>query len=442
MAKGMEPDGHRYDRSIAMHKRALSSLPGGVSSNFRLGGTPVPLSWGSGSGSRLTDVDGNAYVDYVLGMGPAILGHANPAVLRAVRSTLEMGQILAGQTSLEVELAEQIVALLPSAEEVRLTSSGSEAVQLALRIARAATDRNLVLKFEGHYHGWFDSILVSTNPPLDAVGSVDSPISVLQSAGQSAAAAAETHVLPWNDIAAVELFVERYGPQTAAIIMEPILCNTSVVLPKPGYLERIREICSRSGIVLIFDEVITGFRVASSGAQGLLGVTPDLTTLGKALGAGFPIAAVAGRRSLMELTVATPAVVHGGTYNSSVPSTAAALECLRILNANNGSAYRSLYAIGERLIQGLTELGQSMTPRLQVQGLGPVFNTSFSDNGDVSDFRSYRATDLDRQGHFLRLLQDRGIRVTARGTWFLSTMHSDEDIDATLAAAESALLAL
>jgi glutamate-1-semialdehyde 2,1-aminomutase len=434
--------GPKYDSSIALHQRASSVLPGGVNSNFRLGATPVPLFWRSGSGAHLTDSDGNDYIDYVLGMGPAILGHANPAVNHAVVSTLAIGQLLAGQTDLEVELAELMVSLIPSAEMVRLASSGSEAVQLALRLARAATGRNLVLKFEGHYHGWFDSILVSSNPPLSAAGPAEAPLRVLQSAGQSPAAASDIHVLPWNDLEAVRRFIARHGRETAAIILEPILCNTSVVLPRAGYLELLRELCDEHGIVLIFDEVITGFRVAAGGAQSLLGVMPDLTTLAKALGGGFPIAAVAGRRSLMELTVANAPVVHGGTYNSNLVSTAAALECLRILSADGGHAYDTLYARGDRLMHGFKKLGDSSKPKLQVQGLGPVFSTYFADAGEVVDFRSYQATDLTRQRAFIRALQDRGVRVTARGTWFLSTAHTESDIDATIAAAESALRVL
>jgi glutamate-1-semialdehyde 2,1-aminomutase len=422
-----------------MHRRAAATLPGGVSSNFRLGGVPVPLSWASGSGAHLIDVDGNEYVDYVLGMGPAILGHAHPALVHAVEDALKLGQTLAGQTTLEVELAEMIVSLVPSAEQVRLASSGSEAVQLALRLARAATGRPLVLKFEGHYHGWFDSILVSTNPPISRIGSVHSPTPYIQSAGQSIVAASETRVLPWNDAQAVEGFLQLHGHETAAVIMEPILCNTSVVMPRDGYLEQVRRLCHEYGVVLIFDEVITGFRLGPGGAQGLLGVLPDLTTLGKALGGGFPIAAVTGPRSLMELTVGSPPAIHGGTYNANLPATSAALACLRMLSQQESNPYQSLFAMGERLMEGLREIGGSTQPRLQVQGTGPVFNTYFTDGGAVTDFRSYQSTDLERQRRFLHQLQNRGVRVTSRGTWFLSTVHSDADINATLEAAAEAI---
>ncbi|MBO0744336.1 MAG: aspartate aminotransferase family protein [Candidatus Dormibacteraeota bacterium] len=428
----------RYARSIALHRRAGHTMPGGVNSNFRLGGTPVPLFWSSGEGAHLTDADGNDYVDYVLGMGPAILGHRPPSVVEAVAAALSLGQTLAGQHQMEIELAELIVRAMPAAEEVRIASSGSEAVQLALRIARAATGRRLVLKFEGHYHGWLDTIMVSTSPSVADAGPDDAPVPVLQSAGQSAAAASDVRVLPWNDAAAIERFMADQGHEVAAVIMEPILCNTSVVVPRPGYLERVRDLVRRAGSVLIFDEVITGFRVGPGGAQALLGVTPDLTVLGKALGAGFPVAALAGRRDLMELT-ATGGVVHGGTYNANLVAASAAREALRLLTDPALDLHRRMNEVGARLVEGLRELGTTVDPALRVQGLGTVFNTAFTNGVEVVDYRSYQRADQGRQRRFLRALQDRGVRVTSRGTWFLSSAHTAADVDRTLAAAADAL---
>ncbi|MGH7919320.1 MAG: aspartate aminotransferase family protein [Candidatus Dormibacteraceae bacterium] len=431
----------RYARSTALHRRAGQTMPGGVNSNFRLGGTPVPLFWSSGQGAHLTDADGNDYVDYVLGMGPAILGHRPAPVVEAVAAALDLGQTLAGQHEIEIELAELIVRALPSAEQVRVASSGSEAVQLALRIARAATGRQLVLKFEGHYHGWLDTVMVSTSPALADAGPDDAPVPVLQSAGQSAAAASDVRVLPWNDAAAVERFMAAHGPEVAAVIMEPILCNTSVILPRAGYLEGVLDQVRRAGSVLIFDEVITGFRVGPGGAQALLGVTPDLTVLGKALGAGFPVAAVAGRRDLMELTAAG-GVVHGGTYNANLVSASAAREALRLLTDPAGDLHRRMTEAGARLIEGLRELGATIDPSLRVQGLGTVFNTAFTNGVEVADYRSYQRADAGRLRRFLRALQDRGVRVTSRGTWFLSSAHDSTDIDRTLDAAADALRAV
>lgn len=431
-------EAQRYAHSIALHRRAGVTMPGGVNSNFRLGGTPVPLFWLSGLGAHLTDADGNDYIDYVLGMGPAILGHRPASVVEAVGTALTLGQTLAGQHETELELAELIVRAVPCAEQVRIASSGSEAVQLALRIARAATGRRLVLKFEGHYHGWLDTIMVSTSPSEADAGPDDSPTPVLQSVGQSAAAASEVRVLPWNDVDLVERFLSEHGDEVAAVIMEPILCNTSVIVPRPGYLQRVRDLVARAGAILIFDEVISGFRVGPGGAQGLLGVTPDVAVLGKALGAGFPVAAVAGRRDLMELTAAG-GVVHGGTYNANLVAVAAAREALRLLTASGDGLYRRMNEVGERLMEGLRELSATIDPSLRVQGLGTVFNTAFTDGAEVVDYRSYQRADVKRQRRFLRSLQDHGVRVTQRGTWFLSAAHNAVDIDRTLTAANAAL---
>jgi glutamate-1-semialdehyde 2,1-aminomutase len=432
------PHGPHYDRSAALYAEACESLAGGVSSNFRLGGQPVPLFFERAAGAYLYDADGNRYLDYVLGMGPCILGHAPPAVTAAVAEGLGRGQLYAGQHRAEAELARRVCRAVPCAELVRFGSSGSEMVQAALRLARAATGRPLVLKFEGHYHGWLDTILVSVQPPLPEAGPADAPTPFLPSAGQSRAAAADVAVLPWNDADAVTRFLAARGAETAAVIMEPILCNSGVIPPRPGYVEEVRALCDRYGVVLIFDEVITGFRVALGGAQALLGVTPDLAVFAKAFGAGFPIAALAGRRAIMELA-GNRTVLHGGTYNTNTVCTAAAVAALDELSRDGGRAYADLAARGERLISGLRETARRRGVPLLVQGFGAVFNTAFTDAPAVADYRAYLAADAARQRAFLRALQDRGVRVTARGTWFLSTAHGDADVEETLAAAAAAL---
>jgi glutamate-1-semialdehyde 2,1-aminomutase len=401
---------------------------------------PVPLFFEAGEGSYLIDVDGNRYVDYALGMGPDIPGHAPAAVAAAVGGSLAKGQLFAGQQPAEVELARRVQRAVPSAERVRLGLTGSEMVQAALRVARASTGRSRVVKFEGHYHGWFDTILVSTQPPLDEAGPREAPDSWLPSAGQSRAAAADVAVLPWNDAALLEAFLEREGDEIAAVIMEPILCNTCVVLPVAGYLEAVRELCDRHGIVLVFDEVITGFRVALGGAQSLLGVTPDLTVLAKAIAGGYPLAALAGKAQLMDL-LGGGTVRHGGTYNANGVAVAAGNAVLAELAAGGGAVYPALRATGESLMAGLQELEDHQRRGLHVQGVGPVFNTTFGATGPIVDYRSYAQTDLARQRRFLVALQEEGVRVTSRGTWFLSTAHTSEDVAETLAAARRALRA-
>jgi glutamate-1-semialdehyde 2,1-aminomutase len=427
----------RYATSIATYERARRSLAAGVSSNFRLGGDPVPLFFERGYDAHLVDVDGNDYVDYVLGMGPGILGHAPAAVVAAVREDVGRGQLFAGQTRAEVELAERFGVAVPCAERVRFGSSGTEMVQAALRIARAATGRAVVAKFEGHYHGWLDPVLASTAPPLDLAGPHDSPTAHLPSEGQISTSVDNVAVLAWNDPDALRRLLTGPRKDTiAALIMEPILCNTSVIPPEPGFLELARSLTAANGTVLIFDEVITGFRVALGGAQARLGVTPDLATFAKAMGSGFPIAALAGSRELMELT--GQRVLHGGTYNANVSSVSAANATLQVLAERDGEAYARIKRTGTRLMRGLLKVAAEAGADLVIQGLPGVFNTTFG-RGPIRNYRAYAASDLPRQRRFLIALQDRGVRVTSRGTWFLSTAHTDADIDATIAAAADAL---
>ncbi len=434
-------DGHtRYAASIAAFERASASLAGGVSSNFRAGGDPVPLFFDHASGSHVVDIDGNSYVDYVLGMGPGILGHAPPAVVRAVQAQVPEGQLFAGQTLAEVELAERFTSAIACAERVRFGSSGTEMVQLALRLARADTGREVIAKFEGHYHGWLDPVLASVAPPLDEAGPADAPVPHLPSRGQVASSVEQVLILPWNDAAALRrAFTGPLRDRIAALIMEPILCNTGVVPPSPGFLETARELTAAHGTLLIYDEVITGFRVAYGGAQSLTGVIPDLAVFAKAMGSGYPIAAIAGDARLMALT--GQGVLHGGTYNTNASSVAAANATLATLAADDGAAYRRIEDMGSRLMDGLRRVAHDKGVDLLIQGLPAAFNTTFGTSSYV-DYRSYIATDRDRQRRFLRALQDRGVRVTARGTWFLSAAHDETDIDASIRAAGDALVAI
>lgn len=421
---------HSYARSIALHQEAQDALAGGVNSNFRLGGHPVPLFFTRGAGAHLWDVDGNEYIDYVLGMGPNILGHAPPEIVDAVAESLSRGNLFAGQHVDEVALARKVREIVPCAELVRFGLSGSEMDQAAIRVARAATGRPKIVKFEGHYHGWFDTLLVSQAPPLDQAGPEESPVPHFPSAGQSRAAASDLAILPWNNLDILTRYVEAHADEIAGILMEPILINTCVILPRPGYLEGVRALCDRYGIVLIFDEVITGFRVALGGAQARLGVTPDLAVFAKALGGGYPVAAIAGKRRYMEL-LGGP-VLHGGTYNANTASTVPALATLGALAAGGDALYDEMEARGTRLMAGLREIGSEAGMSLHVQGVGTAFNTAFGADGPIVDYRSYARTDIPTQKRWLIALQDRGVRVTARGTWFLSAAHTDADIARTL----------
>jgi glutamate-1-semialdehyde 2,1-aminomutase len=432
MAEHQRPKGR--ERTAALEAEAALVIPGGVNSNFRLAAVPPRRFWDHGQGSRLTDVDGNEFIDYILGMGAAVLGHSPSPLLAQVATAQQQLQCPSGQQPAEVELAKKIASLVPSAERVRIGCTGSEMVQLALRLARAATGRDLVVKFEGHYHGWFDSTFSGTTE-IPAEGEYSAPA---QTAGQSLRALADLAVLPWNNLEVLEEFVGAHRGEVAAIIMEPVLCNTSVILPGDGYLEGARRLCDKHGVVLIFDEVITGFRLCPGGAQAMLGVTPDLTVLGKALGAGFPIAALVGNASLMD-RLGDGTVMHGGTYNGNAMAVTAAVAALDALSADDGAAQKKLRHQSDLLVEGLERISKDQGGSLAVQGVGAVFNTAFDPPGPITDYRSYRSCNVAKQLAFNKALDAEGVRVTGRGTWFVSTAHTEADVELTLAAAEHAL---
>ncbi len=417
------------NRSSELLERAKHVVAGGVNSNVRLLALPQPIFFSEGHGSRIRDVDGNEYIDYVLGQGPLIHGHGNPRLLAAARESMERGMMFAGQHEGEIELAEAICRLVPAAERVRIGSSGSEMVQAAFRLARAATGRQKIVKFEGHYHGWFDNVLVSVAPPLSAAGPREAPHAVATSKGQNPQSLDELIVLPWNDTELLEKTLRARASEIAAVITEPIMNNVGCILPREGYLERMRELCTELGIVLIFDEVITGFRVAPGGAQHLLGVTPDLCTFGKAMAGGFPVAALAGKAELMELF--TQGVNHSGTYNANLLVVGASLACLQLLNEDDGAAYRQLFAHGERLREGIREIAASCETPVQVQGVGPVFHLAFHDT-PLREYRDSVGMDVPRYHRLVRRLMERGVRCIERGLWYVSTAHTDADIDQTL----------
>jgi glutamate-1-semialdehyde 2,1-aminomutase len=424
-------------RSLGL--RAAKVMPGGANSNFRL--SPPRRFWKSGSGARLVDVDGNEFVDYVLGMGTAILGHSPRAVLDRVVEAQARLQCPGGQQFAEIELAETIVELVPCADLVRIGCTGTEMDQIAIRLARAATQRTLVVKFEGHYHGWLDNIYSSTVNVEPRNGSQSARPASPQSAGQSVKALEDLVLLPWNDLEALRTFLTARGSEVAALIMEPVLCNTSVITPQPGYLEGVRQLCDEHGVVLIFDEVITGFRLGLGGAQGRLGVTPDLTVLAKSLGAGFPVAALAGRARLMDL-IGNGTVMHGGTYNGNAMCLAAAQATLDIMTDPAEDFHSRLDAMTQHLVDGLNEVSMRHGGAMHVQGIGPVINATFSPPRAIVDYDSYHASDIARQQRMILLLDQIGVRVTGRGTWFVSAAHTKEDIVDTLNRVEIAMARL
>ena len=431
-----------YARSIALYEETKRHLAGGVSSNIRYASMPVPLFFERADGARMVDVDGNSYIDYILGNGPAILGHAPAPVVGAVSETLGLGQTYAAQHERELLLARRLTDLVPSLEVVRFATSGTEAVQAAMRLARAFTGRRKIVKFEGHYHGWTDSVYVSVRPSLNEAGPANSPIPVAESAGQSDSVLADLVVLGWNDLDALADAFAREKDQIAGVLMEPVMVNAGVMDPAPGYLQGVSRLCREHGALFLCDEVITGFRIGLAGAQGLLGVRPDLTIFAKAVAAGFPLAVIGGRRDVMECLL-TGNVMHGGTYNGNVQSMAAALAALDELTRDDGAAYRVMAARGARLMDGLRALSEAHKVPMLVQGYPQIFQTFFMEGPPPRNYRDVATgNDRDRALAFCKALQEEGVRVNQRCSWFLSTAHDEAAIDETLAAADRALARL
>jgi len=430
-----------YARSIALYERTRKTLAGGVSSNVRYASAPVPLFFERGEGARLYDVDGNVHIDYVLGNGPAILGHAPKPVIDAVTASLAQGQVYAAQHPRETELAERLCKLLPGIEVVRFATSGTEAVLMAFRLARAFTGRTKILKFEGHYHGWTDQSYISARPSLNEAGPAEQPVPVAGSPGMPPSVLEDTVVAGWNDLDLLKQAFERHKGEIAAVIMEPVMVNAGPTEPGPGYLDGVRALCRDNGALFICDEVITGFRAGLRGAQGRYGVTADLTIYAKAVAAGFPLAIVGGRRDVMD-TLLDKGVMHGGTYNGNVQSMAAALAALDVLEAGDGAAYRDLEARGTRLMQGLAALGKKHKLAMKVQGLPAIFQCFFTDGALPRNYREALACDRDKALAFHTALQEEGIRTNQNSKFFLSMAHDDAIIDETLAAADRAMATL
>ena len=418
----MTDTGHSAEHSRELHQRALRVLPGGVNSNVRLLAPPVFFE--SAQGCHLVDVDGNHYIDYLLGQGPNFLGHAPPDVLDAVDEASRKGMVYGAQHPLEVEAAERILGILDWAEQVRFGVSGSESVQAALRLARAVTGRIRFVRFEGHYHGWFDNVLVK----------VEDGAAALASQGQMASHLDDSLLLPWNDLPAVEETLAT-NDDIAAVIMEPVMLNAGSIEPLPGYLEGVRQACDDHGVVLIFDEVISGFRVAPCGAAQRYGVTPDLATYGKAMGGGWPVSALVGPSAMME-RFGSGVVNHSGTFNASVMACAATVGALRRLT--DDPPYERITSRGRRLMEGLVVLAADHGLDLNVQGLPMAFHAGFGD-GPVTDYRSLSRLDAARYDEFTRTLIDHGLWVAGRGIWYLSAAHGEADIDETLERVETAM---
>jgi glutamate-1-semialdehyde 2,1-aminomutase len=403
-----------------LYRRALELIPGGVNSPVRAMkavGLEEPFFAARGEGAYLVDVDGNRYLDWVLSWGPLLFGHADPETVEAVREAALRGTSFGTSTEAEVELAAELADAMPSVEKVRLVSSGTEAAMSALRLARGFTSRDRILKFAGCYHGHSDALLANAGSGLATLAIPSSP-------GVPSAVTADTIVVPFNDVAAVADAVVRYGEGLAAIIVEPVAGNMGVVPPADGFLEALRRLCDASGALLVFDEVITGFRVARGGAQERYGVTPDLTILGKIVGGGLPLAAFGGRGDVMDRLAPSGPVYQAGTLSGNPLATAAGLSVLRRLR--DPDVYDELERRGARLEAGLSPFGR-------VNRVGAML-TFFCTDSQVKDFEDAQACDADRYAALFRHLLEHGVYVAPSQfeAMFVSLAHGDEEIDRTI----------
>ncbi len=426
----------KSSKSETLLNEAKKIIPTGASSVMRTR-IPNPMFAVRGRGSRVWDVDGNMYIDYLLGFGSLINGHCHPRIVEAVKRQAEELLMSGTPVELEIEVASKIQRVVPNAEMVLFASTGTEATMEAIRIARAVTGKTKIIKFEGSYHGHHDYVLwsvESSNPGLEI-----SPFRIPYYPGIPESVGKTVTIAPWNNLEALRKIVRRNRSNLAAIIAEPVMANNGVILPKPGFLKALKELAEEADALLIFDEVITGFRLAPGGAQEYFGVKADLATFGKALGGGVPIAAVTGRRDILE-NIGPGKIGFGGTYNAHPLSLAGASANLDILLANNGEAFQRLHSTGEKLIKGLRQAIDDTGVEAIVQGLGPLFQVYFTNLPEVTSYReklqtnsaAYTAWALKMFENGVYIYADDGERI------LLSTMHTDEDVELTVAAAEEA----
>ena len=429
----------RYARSRQLFENAQDLVAGGISSQLRRQERPVPLFFASARHGRMWDVDGNEYVDYVQGMGPNLFGHSPEFLTAAVAKAIRRGLVYTGQFERELEVAELVQRAVPLKGPVRFAGSGTEILQLVIRLARGYTGRSKFIKFEGHYHGWADSVSYSFHPPLAAAGPDEAPVPVADTSGMDPATGRNVVICPWNDRSALEQAFARNPGQIAGVVMEPYLFNTNFAPPLEGYLAWAKDLCAREGALLVFDEVITGFRVAAGGAQELTGVVPDLATYAKAIAGGFPIAMLVGRPDVMGL-LADGTVNHGGSFNSNVASIEAAHACLSHILSGSEAFYGSLNRRGRSLIEGLRGAAAAAGQNLRVVGLGSVFSTSFTDREHIHNYRDHaRHCDEAKYQGFRTAMLNRGVRIAPNGRWHLASTHTDEDLEFTIETAAQVL---
>jgi glutamate-1-semialdehyde 2,1-aminomutase len=429
MIKGNDME--KLNRSKKLFEEAKKLTPGGVHSSLRFS-EPYPIFISKAKGAKIYDVDGNEYIDYHLAFGPVVLGHAHPSVVAAVKNQLNKGIIYGLSSELEVEVARKIKTYVPSAQMIRFCNSGTEATYHAIRVARAYTKRWKIIKFEGAYHGWHDYVSVSSTPSFRDAGPRESPTSIPDSDGLSMEIAKNTVVVPFNDFEVLEKTIKKHKDRIAALITEPILHGSATCIPpEKGFLEFVREITRKHDILLIFDEVITGFRHNLGGAQRLFNVTPDLTTFAKAMANGFPVAAVCGRKDIMEMFKPTGKVEYGGTFNGNPIGMAATLATIRELE--KGDLCQRLFNFGENFRKELNDVIAELKLRAQVVGFGSVFQLIFTEK-KIRDYRDTLTSNAELFKKFQREMMNKGIFILphANKRCHLSAAHTIEDIRYTI----------
>jgi len=434
-------------RSREYFARAQQSLIEGVNSPSRGAAVyaPGPIVLERGRGSRVWDVDGNEYVDFMMSFGALIQGHAHPKIVQVVSRAIADGSHFAAATPAESEASERFCSMVPTAEAVRFANTGSEATMLALRLARAHTGRTKFLKFEGHYHGWYDPYCLNGHShPIEQLGPPENPAKIPDSEGIPASVFEDVVVAPWNDLPRLEAILRKHGGELAAIITEPIMANMGCILPRDGYLQQVCDLAHRYGALFILDEVVTGFRYAPGGCQQFYNLRPDLSTFGKALGAGFPIGAVAGPRAILDrMRWSEHMVLHYGTFNGHRLTMSVVAANLDLLNAKE--AHRKLFAIGDAAIAGLREVFRRHNIAAIVQGFGPMFQIYFTERDAIRDYRDYcQFVDTKKYSRFVHQLLEHGIYMTPSNGlhWIISTAHQEKDVEALIAAADQACRSL
>ncbi|MGB9074756.1 MAG: aspartate aminotransferase family protein [Terriglobales bacterium] len=433
----------RRERSREWYERAQKSLIEGVNSPSRGAAvySPGPVVLERGRGSHVWDLDGNEYVDFMMSFGALIQGHAHPKIVEVVTETIAGGSHFAAATPAEAEAAERFCRMVPTAEAVRFTNSGSEATMLALRLARAHTGRTKFLKFEGHYHGWYDPYCLNGHShPADQLGPKENPARFPDSEGIPPSVFEEVVLAPWNDLETLERIMQRHGRELAAIITEPIMANMGCILPRDGYLQKVCDLAREYGALFILDEVVTGFRYAPGGCQQYYGLKPDLSTFGKALGAGFPVGAVTGPRAILDrMRWGSGMVLHYGTFNGHRLTMRVIAANLDLLAANEGAVYKQIHAVGDAAIAGLRDLFRQRKIETVIQGFGPMFQIYFTGRPAIHDYRDYcQYADTARYSRFVHGLLNRGIYMTPSNGlhWIISTAHSMQDVESLLRAAD------